>query len=248
MALDKAARPVSPRGDGEDGTPTLALSVPDRVHQEILRAVQDGRYAAGERLTEPRLVAEHAASRVPLREALKRLAVEGVLDVYPNRGAVVHVLRRQDVAEFFQMRMALEGLAAKLTAQRINEDDNRHYFAGLLESNRDGRSDDTPEAFAMHDDLMHGGLVRRSHNELLLKHWNQLQLPVHRLRHLAHSSSWDLSTSTHEHESVLDAVMAGDGDTAQRHMADHLQHVLNRVTQLPQSQFDAVFNPGLKAS
>lgn len=222
-----------------------AQSVTDYAYAAILASVHDGTYHAGERLTEPRLTSELGVSRVPLREALKRLAAEGVLEFYPNRGVVVRILTRQDVAEFFQIRVALEGLASRLTAQRIGESGNRDHFATLLESTRHPGADHSPEAFMRHDSLVHGGIVARSGSQLLVKHWGLLQLPVHRLRYFADSTAWDFHASIHDHERILVAVVTGDGARAQEFMGTHIERVAAGVLQLSQADFDAVFNPGL---
>jgi DNA-binding GntR family transcriptional regulator len=233
---------------GLPGAETAEQRVSDRVHDEILDRVRNGSYVAGERLTETRLTTEHRVSRVPLREALKRLAAEGVLDLFPNRGAVVRILTKRDVSEFFQLRIALEGFASRLTARRLDEDDNWDYFGALLEEIRQRHTCDDPVGFAAHDDRVHGGIVRRCGNQLLVKHWALIKLPLHRLRYFASSQAWDIEVSMHDHEEVVCAVLARDGDAAQELMAAHLQRVVGRLMTLNQAEFDEVHNPGLGRS
>lgn len=218
-------------------------SVTDYAYGAVLAGVRDGTYHAGERLTEARLTRELGVSRVPLREALKRLAGEGVLEFYPNRGVVVRVLTRQDIADFFQLRASMEGLASRLTAGRVGEDGNRDHFARLLESARHPGSDHGAEAFMRHDAQIHGGIMERCGNRLLIRHWELLQLPVHRLRYFAGTTAWDFSTSVGDHERILAAVVTGDGRRAQELMAAHVERVAASVLQLSQADFDAAFNP-----
>ena len=84
--------------------------------EAITDGVKDGRYAPGQRLVEADLTAELGVSRGPLREALGRLAAEGVLELEPYRGAVVRRLTREDVEDLFSVREVLEGEAARLAA------------------------------------------------------------------------------------------------------------------------------------
>lgn len=225
--------------------PAASTTVADRVHAEIFARIASGQYAAGERLTEPRLVDEHGVSRVPLREVLKRLAAEGVVDLYPNRGAVVRVLTRSDISEYFQVRMALEGFASRLAALRIGEDDNRDYFGRILEEIRRPHPDHGADAFTEHDERVHGGVVRRCGNGVLAAHWNLLQLPLHRLRHFASTRTWDFEASLRDHEQVVMAVVAADPAAAQESMCAHLDRVVTRLLLLSQAEFDEVFNPRL---
>ncbi|MFI0372246.1 GntR family transcriptional regulator [Actinomadura sp. 1N219] len=222
-----------------------AGSASDRAHDAILTNLRDGVYLAGERLTESRLTDEIGVSRVPLREALKRLDAEGVLDLHPHRGAVVRVLERRDIAEFFQVRILLEGFASRLAAQRIHEDDNLDFFSGLLDLTQRAASGDEAAEFQTQNDLVHGGVVRRSGNRLLVRQWETMQLPLHRLRHFASSSTRSYDASTDDHAQILRAVVVGDGPEAQARMEAHLRHVVGTVMELNRTEFDNVFNPGL---
>src|SRR5258708_27182253 len=89
-----------------------------QVADGLRRAILAGRYAAGERLVEDRLAEEFGGSRVPVREALKTLAGEGLIALTPRRGACVADLSGDDVEELVEVRATLEGLTARLAARR----------------------------------------------------------------------------------------------------------------------------------
>ncbi|WP_169702104.1 GntR family transcriptional regulator [Janibacter terrae] len=242
MSAPPASR--APKGGSTGVDPSPAPSVADRVYAEIFAEVAAGRYVAGERLTESRLATGHRVSRVPLREVLKRMAAEGILDLYPNRGAVVRVLSREDIHDYFEVRMALEGFASELVAAHIDRADNRDYFFEVVADMRRPHPDHGAEAFTEHDDLVHGGIVRRCGNKLLARQWQLLPLPLHRLRHFAGTNTWDFAASMQDHEEILAAVTAGRPDEAREQMVAHLDRVVQRVLSLDQKEFDGVFNPG----
>ncbi|MBI3513028.1 MAG: GntR family transcriptional regulator, partial [Proteobacteria bacterium] len=89
---------------------------------QLRQAILAGRYRPGERLVEDRLAAEYGGSRVPVREALKTLAGEGLVELAPHRGACVADLAQGEVEELVEVRATLEGLNARLAARRRDPD------------------------------------------------------------------------------------------------------------------------------
>src|SRR5690625_6315066 len=94
---------------------TLSALIKNRIRQRII----DGEFLPGERLVEHKLSEEVAVSRSPIREALRSLAAEGLVNIEPHRGAFVATLAKEDAMEMVEVRAALEGLNAKLAAQNI---------------------------------------------------------------------------------------------------------------------------------
>ncbi|HRP97104.1 MAG TPA: GntR family transcriptional regulator [Rhodocyclaceae bacterium] len=90
----------------------------DLVTEQLREAILSGRYTAGERLVEEQLAQEFAVSRNPIREALRILAAEGLVEVRPRHGATVAVMSHQDICEMIEVRATLEGLNARLAARR----------------------------------------------------------------------------------------------------------------------------------
>ena len=102
------------------------LSIPRQVlHQEVAvrlrQRIVEGQIAPGTKLNERELSEVLKVSRTPLREAIKMLAAEGLVELLPNRGAVVAQLSEQDIADTFEVIAGLEGQAGELAAQRIGE-------------------------------------------------------------------------------------------------------------------------------
>src|SRR5208337_5570820 len=118
-ASEEAMRLGDPPAHGA----TVAFIV-ERLREDILA----GRLAPGSRLVECDLTARFAVSRGPVREALRRLAAEGLIEHWPHRGAVVRRLSGRTIRELFQIRMELEALAARL-ASRSQDEAARAHFA-----------------------------------------------------------------------------------------------------------------------
>ena len=99
----------------------------ERLREDILA----GSMPPGSRLVECDLTARFAVSRGPVREALRRLAAEGLIDHWPNRGALVRRLSARDIIEFFQIRVEVESLAARLAAESDDADARRRFIAAI---------------------------------------------------------------------------------------------------------------------
>lgn len=97
----------------------LSLSAEDEAYRFIEAAIRSGRYRAGERLLAEDIAVEIGTSRMPVREAFRRLSAEGLLRIRPNRGAIVRGLNAAEMREVFEIRAALEGLAAGVATSKM---------------------------------------------------------------------------------------------------------------------------------
>jgi DNA-binding GntR family transcriptional regulator len=104
------------------------LSSPDQVAEALRDGVRTGRYVPGQRLVEADLTSELKLSRGPIREALKLLAAEGVIELHRHRGAYLRQLTRREVNDILAIQESLTGLAARLAAERIDEGEHRARF------------------------------------------------------------------------------------------------------------------------
>src|SRR5436190_15995488 len=105
--------------------PTLMArsSAPDLVRSELRRAIVDGEFESGSQLKQDELAERFGVSRIPVREALKQLAAEGLVTFHPNRGAVVSSLSLDDVLEMLEIRIALECRALRLAIPNMIDED-----------------------------------------------------------------------------------------------------------------------------
>ena len=106
-------------------------SLEESVYQRLEEEILSGKLSRGETLTETSLTARLGASRTPVRAALHRLAEEGLVEISPNRGAVVMGVTAEDLVDIYKMRMRLEGLASREAAEKISEEDKADVKAAI---------------------------------------------------------------------------------------------------------------------
>jgi DNA-binding GntR family transcriptional regulator len=202
-------------------------SLREKVADEIRAAIHAQRFQPGERLVEERLAAEFGVSRNPVREAIRTLASEGLIEVTARRGAVVALLSPQEAEELLEVRATLEGANARLAARR-RESDVLAQLSDILERGsaaiREKRLEDLPAL----NDAFHEGLARAGRNRVLvdlMKTLRERSAPLFRGVGLAFATeSWA------EHAGILRAVIAGDAELASL-LA--YRHVLNAGTRRP---------------
>ncbi len=198
-------------------------SAVDRVAEEVLRRVRDGELAPGQRLIEGELVAEFGAGRSTVREALSRLAAEGHLVLERNRGAVVRRMTPDDVRELYQLREILEGAAAGLAARHIGEPGHRARMeAALAENRRLVDALDLP-GYIAHNEEFHALVVDLARSSLLAEMVGQLRTRAFRLQFRRLATAEGAVASAAQHEAVGKAVLAGDAETAERTMREHVR-------------------------
>jgi DNA-binding GntR family transcriptional regulator len=198
-------------------------TVVDQVVEAIVERVRLGRYVPGQRLIEADLTADLGVSRGPLREALSRLASQGLLDISPHRGAVVRRLTRTDVTELFAMRELLEGEAARLAARNINVDAARSTFRLLARSMRSYRTAKDWQSYVDTNTALHDAIVAASGNLLLQQMVEQLSTQAFRLQFRSSVDGRPLLESVRDHEAILKAILAGDEDAARESMQEHVR-------------------------
>lgn len=196
------------------GGATLRDQVADRLRSQI----GAGALAPGARLVERELAQELGVSRVPVREALRRLESEGLVTVQPRRGVVVRSLTPGDLEDLFDVRLALEAQAARLAALRADADQVAALDQIVSQSRRAMREGDRA-ALAVANTAFHDAVVEAAHNPLLSSMLEPLQ---GRLRWLFQQND-DPSLLCREHEQILDAIAARRVDDAGRLAIAHVR-------------------------
>ncbi len=183
----------------------------DKVAEEIRAAILSGHFKPGDRLIEDRLAEEFGVSRNPIREAIRTLASEGLIEVTARRGAIVASLTPQEFQELLEVRATLEGANARLAARRRDPAVLAQLEAILVrgtEAIAAGKAADLPDL----NDAFHAGLAQASHNRLLADLMRTLRdrsAPVFR------GFGIDFARATWaEHADILRAVIAGDAELA----------------------------------
>lgn len=217
--------------DGQRGS-TVAM-----VRETIREAILAGDLAPGQRLVEAFLTERFGVSRPSIRAALGRLAAEGIVELVPNRGAIVRQLRRKEIFDRYQIREQLEGLAAGLAAERWASNPRG---AELLESLRPSIGPIFQVEERRAENLrFHEAVAEASGNSQLLGAIQRVSLPTEmvalRRQHDADPDYWDLARA--EHASITAAIVAGNAELAAAQMRSHVRRVREDFMKLPPSLF-----------
>src|SRR4029077_11362500 len=217
--------PEETEQQGDDGGQTAKLenlTLWQRVHDHLRQEILDNRLPPGSELNEVALSRSLGVSRGPVREALGRLASEGLVTIRPRRGAVVTALSTQEFLAAYQVREALETLAIRLAVPRIGPDDLVRLQALVDEMVVLADSSDV-EAFFRANAAFHATFVEVSGNAMLQDAMSRLlgQMGRYQMRSVALRGS--LRRSTMEHKAILRAVRAGDADKAERLLGEHIR-------------------------
>jgi DNA-binding GntR family transcriptional regulator len=197
---------------------TLWEQVRDRLREDILA----GRLEPGSELSEVALAREFGTSRGPLREALGRLASEGLVTITPRRGAVVTQLSRREFIDAYQVREALETLAVRLAVPLMSDAEVAH-LRELCELMDRAALDDEVHVFFDTNNSFHEALVRGSRNRKL--HEVHRMLVGQMVPYLPRSLELrgNLQQSVAEHRAIVAAIEERDADRAAELLAEHIE-------------------------
>jgi DNA-binding GntR family transcriptional regulator len=202
----------------------------DQVRDLLLSRVLSGFYPPGSRLVETRIAQELGISQAPLREALRDLEQLGCVVHEPFRGCSVRELSIDDLLEAFPVRAALESVAARLAAARI-DDDELAELEGFIETMRAAAQDGDVLAESTADAAFHATIVQVARNAVLLRQWEQLQPHARTFISIALPAS-ARGPVAERHVPILDALRERDADRAAAAMHDHLTEVADRLRPL----------------
>ena len=217
-----------------DSRPVRNLTLREQVLEHLREEILSSRLEPGAELNEVALSASLGVSRGPIREALGRLAAEGLVTVTPRRGAIVTKLTKQEFMDAYQVREALESLATRIAVPRLSDDDRAELHRMSDEMRRLAEANDS-DAFFEVNRRFHEKLVAASGNRRLQAMHEQLLGQMGRLLRKSADLRGGLGESAAAHEAILEAADAGDADRAARLMADHIE-VPQRVLDSPEAQ------------
>lgn len=208
----------------DNRTASLEEGVTAILEEEIL----SGKLVAGTSLTEQSLSKRLGVSRTPVRAALHTLAEEGLIDLVPNRGAVVVGVTREDLVDIYQIRMRLEGLASATAAVRISGEDLAALRESVELSEFYIRKNDTEHLKEL-DTQFHAIIYRASGNRMLNKTLSELHRNITAYRKMSLSVPGRLERSVREHREILEAIEARDSERADRLTSRHIAAALENM-------------------
>jgi DNA-binding GntR family transcriptional regulator len=199
-----------------DGAPSLAEAVVDAVRAGITA----GELVPDETYSVYQLAELLGVSRSPVREALLRLAEAGLVRIDRNRGFRVLPPQAHDIEEIFDIRLALEPIAARRAAQDATDAD-RATVSAAFEALRDATGDEA--SFWAADHALHDCLMRAAGNERAATIVERLRATTALLGPPTTTAGRTLAEIRDEHEPIVTAILRRDGDAAERAMREHLE-------------------------
>lgn len=198
-----------------------AATAEEEAYGYILTRIRRGEYRPGDRLKAEQIATAIGMSRMPVREALRRLATEGLLVMRPNRGAAVAVLAREDVQEIFEMRSVLEGLAVRLATTNVDQAalSNLSLLLDMME--RAMETANLEEWLGRHRQF-HEYLCSLSQRPRLLHQIASLHTAVEPYVRMWFLHAERPVSVREEHEEIIAAVRSHDADHAETVMKTHI--------------------------
>jgi DNA-binding GntR family transcriptional regulator len=223
---------MPPLSTGANGAASLAQlerrPLPEQIVSRLRAEIVAGEWAPGERVTEQLLSQRFGVSRTPLREALKLLAAEGLLELLPNRGAVVTEPTIGDAEDKLRVLGALEALAASLacdaaTDEEIAAIEQMHAKMMAAHARRQAK-----RYFELNDKVHHA-IAIASHSRTVQELHERLSRHVERARQIANFRESLSDDSKHEHEAIIAALVRRDAVEAKRAVEQHIGTVLRKI-------------------
>ena len=193
----------------------------DQIYEYLRGEILTGRFAPWERLDLGELVEQLKVSKMPVKEAIGRLAAEGLLDVQAQRGTFISRVEPRELAETFEVRCALEMLAGELACARVKKSDTeqlRRLIAEMEQSAEVGRHLELNFEF-------HSLIVELADNRKLAETYHRLRVPIQVAGIHYRSESWQdrIAQEQKEHRAIVRALEQKDAEAVARAIRDHIR-------------------------
>ncbi len=207
-----------------------SISIADQIFEQLERDILSGRYARGEVLSEMSLAKQLGVSRTPVREAIRRLEQENILEE-TGRGVTVVGISHEDMLDMYDIRLQIEGLAARRAAERITEEelaamretlDLQHFYL-----DKGGESASTQ--IKNLDSQFHEQFYRSSASKAYCDTLLSLHKKITKFRMASVSKRSRAEQSIAEHEAIYNALAARDSEAAARAATEHARHARDRI-------------------
>lgn len=196
-------------------------SLHERVADELRDQIISGVMKPGEKLAVNELALNIGVSMTPLREAIKLLAAENLIEITPNRGASVSLITIEHTRDLFEVIAGIESLAAELATNRMTDDD-REQLRTLHEKMRSHFHDPSPDKYFECNRKIHDAVVDYARNPILQEQRGKLAQQAARVRFFALTNSARREEAMQEHEQLMQAFEKRDADAARRIWRKHL--------------------------
>jgi DNA-binding GntR family transcriptional regulator len=197
-------------------------SLPASIAGQLREMIIEGLLPAGTRLNERALCEQLGVSRTPLREALRQLSAQGLVQIQPNRGARVVALSVDDIRESFQVMGALEALSGELACRHVTDAEVAEIRALTFEMQACHARHDLPSYYRLNC-AIHGHINRAARNHLLSQVYDTLNLRIQNLRFRSNLNHDKWDAAMREHAQMVEALAARDGSRLAEILRAHMQ-------------------------
>ena len=194
----------------------------DVVFENLREAIVEGKLSPGKRLMEIQLAEQLGVSRTPVREAIRKLELEGLVVMIPRKGAYVSNMSLKEVVEVLEIRASLEGLAAYLAAERISDED-LIKLEKIADDFSQGKDEYDLETLLKKDVEFHECIFKATNNKKLHQLINSLWEQVYRFRFMYISDYESTKNIDKEHKLILQALKSRDSQLAKQYAKEHIE-------------------------
>jgi DNA-binding GntR family transcriptional regulator len=206
-------------------------SKPAKVAELIREMIIQDKLPPGAPIRERTLAEQLSVSRTPLREALKILSAEGLVELQPRRGATVAAPSDREVRELLQLLGVLEGFAGELACATVSADEIREIRALHLEMLAAYTRRDRLGYFHRNQDI-HLAIVRATRNQVLIDHHRTLNARVYRARYVCNLKTQRWESAIRDHEAILEALERRDASAMPALLRDHVLRAWDQMQEL----------------
>ena len=199
------------------------LSLHEQVAHRLRQLLVEGRIAPGAKLNERLLCENLNVSRTPLREAIKMLAAEGLVELLPNRGAIAVALTEEDVLNTFEVMAGLEAQSGELAAQRITAAELAEIQALHFEMMAAYTRGDLSNYYRLNA-LIHSAINAAARNPVLTATYRQVNARLQALRFRSNQDGEKWKAAVQEHEQMIAALQARDAAAMRSVLVTHLDN------------------------
>ena len=223
-----------------------AAALHDQVAQRLRQMLVENQIAPGAKLNERELSEVLEVSRTPLREAIKMLAAEGLVELLPNRGAIAVALTEADVVETFEVMAGLEAMSGELAAERITEAQLAEVKAMHFEMMAAYTRRDLSAYYRLNAQI-HAAINSAARNRVLTSTYKQVNARLQALRFRSNQDEEKWTHAMKEHEQMVDALSRRDKAAMRKVMTEHLHNKRAVVIEQLRQADAAQAKPGMAA-
>ncbi|HHW31988.1 MAG TPA: GntR family transcriptional regulator [Clostridiaceae bacterium] len=206
-------------------------SLREWVFTKIEDDILSGRYKPGDDLVETKLSKELGVSRTPIREALRKLELEGLVEYFPNKGVVVKGLSSQDIEDIYTIRMLIEGLAARWATEKITQKELDEMEEAIQLEEFYTMKNDINNLMRL-DSRLHDIIYKASKSRPLMKTLSTYHNYLKRARSTSFNTPGRALKALEEHRAIFEAIKSGDAESAEKLTIKHVKNAsLNLLKQ-----------------